>query len=163
VQAREDGTADVAGQVPAGIGDVHGGGDEVLGGFDGDLPSGPVRVGAGHGLDGVVTAVRRVPGVTIRCSRRCPGSSLANAAMVEPAPVILTAGLADACGAGDGEHGAPADREQVEAALDRPEACSERGQRLGEAEEGQAGGHGIAQSCGDGSQRVPIVAARWAH
>ena len=53
MQAREDGAADVAGQVPAGVGDVLRGGEEVLGGLDGDLPAGPVGVGAGRGLDRV--------------------------------------------------------------------------------------------------------------
>jgi len=53
VEVRQDGAADVAGQVTGGTGDVPGGGDQVLGGLDGDLIAGPVGVGAGHGLDGI--------------------------------------------------------------------------------------------------------------
>src|ERR1039458_7255183 len=51
VEVRQDGTADVAGQVAVWPGDAGGGGDEVPGGLDGDLVAGPVGVGAGHGLD----------------------------------------------------------------------------------------------------------------
>ena len=53
VEVRQDGAADVAGQVAVWPGDAGGGGDEVLRGLDGGLVAGPVRVGAGHGLDGV--------------------------------------------------------------------------------------------------------------
>src|ERR1035438_9297838 len=53
VEAGEDSAADVAGQVAVWPGDAGGGGDEVPGGLDGDLVAGPVRVGAGDGLDGV--------------------------------------------------------------------------------------------------------------
>jgi len=53
VQPGQDCAADVAGQVGAGTGDVAGGGDEVLGGVDGGLVTGPVWVGAGDGGDGV--------------------------------------------------------------------------------------------------------------
>src|ERR1700756_4154725 len=49
----EDGAADVALQVAAGIDDIRGGGDQVLRGLDGELPAGPVRIQAGHGLDRV--------------------------------------------------------------------------------------------------------------
>jgi hypothetical protein len=58
VQAREDDAADVACQVAGGIGDAGSGGDEVLGGLDGDLVAGPVGVGAGTDLTASVTAVR---------------------------------------------------------------------------------------------------------
>jgi hypothetical protein len=54
VQAREDGAVDAAGQVLARIGDILRGGEEVLGGFDGDLPADPVEVGPAR----TVTAVR---------------------------------------------------------------------------------------------------------
>ena len=51
VEAGEDGAADAAGQVAVGVGDVAGGGDQVLGGIDGGLVAGPVGVGPGDGLD----------------------------------------------------------------------------------------------------------------
>jgi hypothetical protein len=43
VQARQDGAADVAGQVAGGTGDTAGGGDEVLRGLHGDLVARPGR------------------------------------------------------------------------------------------------------------------------
>jgi hypothetical protein len=69
VETGEDGAADAAGQVAVGVGDVAGGGDEVLGGVDGGLVAGPVGVGPGDGLDGVGDgdAQRLVEG------EQCPG------------------------------------------------------------------------------------------
>ena len=53
MQVRQDGAADIAGQVRRLADDVAGAGDQRLGGLDGDLVAGPVRVGARDGGDGV--------------------------------------------------------------------------------------------------------------
>jgi hypothetical protein len=53
VQAREDGAADVTGQVGGAGDDTAGLGDHGLGGLDGGLVAGPAGVGARDGGDGV--------------------------------------------------------------------------------------------------------------
>jgi hypothetical protein len=53
VQTCENGAADVAVRSSPGSLMFCAGDEEVLGGFDGDLPADPVWVRIGHGLDGV--------------------------------------------------------------------------------------------------------------
>jgi hypothetical protein len=54
VQVRQDGPADVAGQVAAGIGDIRGSGEEVLAGLDGGLVA--ARSGSVPGTDWTASA-----------------------------------------------------------------------------------------------------------